>query len=211
MDIERISVLLRPYWQNPTVAQLEQVSAYLQLFLRWNSRMNLTAIRDPEQMVTRHFGESFYLARILAEAGVPGIGKLVDVGSGAGFPGIPLKIFLPSLTLTLIEAQQRKAVFLREVLRTLNLVGDVRNVRAEQFAQENAGLADVVTMRAVERFEDVLPVAGSLVRSAGQFAVLIGAKQVEAVKKLLPKWHFGPLSPIPGAESRGILLMNQVG
>src|SRR5437899_11564442 len=133
--------------------------------------MNLTAIREPEQIVTRHFGESLFLARKLAEIGFLGgssvrdIGgslPVVDVGSGAGFPGIPLKIAYPNITLTLIEAQQRKAVFLKEVLRALHLDIEVKNVRAEDFVRTDPGLADLVTLRAVEKCEGIVPVAARL-------------------------------------------------
>lgn len=178
--------------------------------------MNLTAIRDPEEIVVRHFGESFYLARKLSEMrllpasseGGAALG-VVDVGSGAGFPGIPLKIARPDITLTLVEAQQRKAVFLREVLRALNLDANVKNSRAEELARAGSLSADLVTMRAVEKFEAVLPAAGQLVRPTGHLAVLIVEGQVDPAKNLLKGWGLAPLWPIPGGKSRVILLANQ--
>src|SRR6202051_2168238 len=101
-------------------SQLDAIQAYLDLLLRWNAKLNLTAIRDPEELVTRHFGESLFAARHLFPVGAS-LGPEIDVGSGAGFPGFPLKLWSPSLVLTLIESNQRKATFLREVLRTLKL------------------------------------------------------------------------------------------
>jgi 16S rRNA (guanine527-N7)-methyltransferase len=214
-----LATLLRPYIESLSPQQLEQVSKYIDILMRWNAKMNLTAIRDPENIVMRHFGESFYLARKLAEWGISrrsadtgeGSAKVVDVGSGAGFPGIPLKIACPSVGLTLVEAQQRKAVFLKEVLRALELEAEVINVRAEELARSRAESADVVTLRAVERFEAVLPTAARLVRPKGHLAFLVGSGQVETAQNLLRHWSFAPPEAIPGAKSRVILLANQGG
>lgn len=123
MDTVRIAELLRPFIGEAELPplRLEQLHTYLELLLRWNARINLTAVRDPEQMVTRHFGESLFAARVLLEDRRCHALTLADVGSGAGFPGIPLKLFAPELELTLIESQGKKATFLREVLRALHL------------------------------------------------------------------------------------------
>jgi 16S rRNA (guanine527-N7)-methyltransferase len=213
-----VAALLSPYVEDLTPSQLDLVSKYVDILLRWNARMNLTAIRDPEQIVVRHFGESFYLARRLAEAGAlpmatkdGAASRVVDVGSGAGFPGIPLKIARPGITLTLVEAQQRKAVFLKEVLRSLNLDAEVKNIRAEELARTGSVSADVVTLRAVEKFESILPVSASFVGRDGQLAILIGTSQAGQAQKLLENWTFAPLFPVPGSNSRVILLANQGG
>ena len=210
-----LSSLLRPYIENLTTAQLDQVSTYIDILLRWNAKMNLTAVREREQIVTRHFGESFFLARRLSEEGALGRGTgnkvVVDVGSGAGFPGVPLKIACPNITLTLVEAQQRKTVFLKEVLRALHLDVEVKNVRAEDMVRAHRGFADIVTLRAVEKFEVILPIASQLARSEGKLALLIGREQVTSAEKMLPNWRFGPLLAIPGSENRVIALGNQVG
>src|SRR5271167_2245380 len=122
MDAVRIAELLQPFAE-PHMLSPElsaQLESYLDLLLRWNARINLTAVRDPEQVVTRHFGESLFAARVLfAES--PKSATLADVGSGAGLPGIPIKLFAPGIALTLIESHQKKATFLREVIRTLEL------------------------------------------------------------------------------------------
>src|SRR5208283_62160 len=136
MDSARISVLLEPFLDAAlSPAQLDQVSTYIDLLLRWNARINLTAIRDPEQIVPRHFGESLFLARHLfpAHASEPGTqARVIDLGSGAGFPALPLKIWAPEVHLKLIEANHKKAAFLREVVRSLRLTGvDVIAERAE--------------------------------------------------------------------------------
>jgi 16S rRNA (guanine527-N7)-methyltransferase len=214
-----LAALLSPFVENLSPLQLEQVSKYTEILLRWNARMNLTAIREPENIVIRHFGESFYLSRKLSELGVlrgdGGVGgqspKVVDIGSGAGLPGIPLKIARPEVALTLVEAQQRKAVFLKEVLRALCLDAEVMNVRAEELARVRQGWADLVALRAVEKFKKILPVSARFVRPRGHLAVLVGSGQIEAAQDLLRDWNFDPPMAIPGSRSRVILLANQPG
>ncbi len=210
MDSASIPDLLRPYDVSLTSVQIEQISTYIEILLRWNVKMNLTAVREPEQIVKRHFGESVFLARQLFHRNLlPDGAIVVDVGSGAGFPGIPLKIACPQIALTLIEAHGRKAVFLKEVLRAINLDAEVKNERAEVFSRLAAHSADIVTLRAVEKFEAVLPVAAQILNSTGKLALLIGKQQVPIAQNLLKHFHFEPLLPIPGAENRGIVLMNQ--
>src|SRR3974390_1180657 len=144
MDAARISTLLEPYIAAPLPpATLDRISTYIDLLLRWNARTNLTAVRNPEEIVTRHFGESLFAARSLFPAinseapralepqssmlpsadGSPALSTLIDVGSGAGFPGIPIHMFVPGLRTTLIEAHHKKVAFLREVIRVLTLTG----------------------------------------------------------------------------------------
>src|SRR5437899_2456714 len=119
MDAARIAALLHPFVERtlPEV-QLRQISTYIDLLLRWNARITLTAILDPDEIVTRHFGESFFLARHLfpepddrgTVPSPPSVGtRVLDIGSGAGFPGLPLKIWAPSISLTLVESNHKKA------------------------------------------------------------------------------------------------------
>lgn len=213
---ERIAELLTPFLDAPLAdAQLDRLAAYLELLLRWNARFNLTAVRDPENIVIRHFGESLFAARHLLPPGATAR-PWIDVGSGAGFPGLPGKIYHPGIRMTLIEAQHKKAVFLREVVRALRLDGvEVLAVRAENCALR----ADVVTLRAVERFDQVLPVAASLLRAtttsdqpaesiAGppRLALLIGAAQQPRAQELLPSFTWLPPLPIPESRARILLV-----
>ena len=196
MDPARIAELLRPFTGDAELPanMLEQFRLYLDLLLRWNARVNLTAVRDPEKIVTRHFGESIFAARML-DAQVAGPITLADVGSGAGFPGIPIKLWSPHIELTLIESRNKKATFLREALRTLKLDrSQVFCGRAEQWGQTT----DLVTLRAVEQFERALPVAATLVRPGGRLCLLIGSSQLKSVQELSGQqwtWHV-PL-PVP--------------
>ena len=210
----RIAELLAPFLQalpgpptSLTEAQLEKVSAYLDLLLRWNARINLTAVRDPESMVTRHFGESFFAARQLLarsqESAVRGQVRIIDFGSGAGFPGLPLKIFAPAIALTLIESSRKKAAFLKEVVRALALtVVDVFAGRGEDFTS----IADLVTLRAVERYERALGIGARLVAPAGRLALLIGSPQAACTPQLLPTFSWQPPIPIPQSSARVLLV-----
>src|SRR5262245_13090123 len=118
MEQTRIAALLAPFMQTSLDSrQLEQFTTYLEQLLKWNARINLTAVRDAEQIVGRHFGESLFAAEHLLRD--HSVHTAVDVGSGAGFPGLPLAIFAPQVNVTLIESQNKKATFLKEVVRSL--------------------------------------------------------------------------------------------
>ena len=212
MTQKRIAELLAPFLGEArlSVEQLGAIECYVELLQKWNSKMNLTSVRNPESIVTRHFGEALFAARNLFPASgrgsVASANSAVDVGSGAGFPGVPLKIWQPSLQLTLIESNQRKAVFLKEVARALAL-SEVRVLaeRAEAVAEASPGQFDVVTFRAVERFEQTLAVARRLVMPAGRLALLIGASQERSARSTAGvRWN--PPLPVPESSSRILLV-----
>jgi 16S rRNA (guanine527-N7)-methyltransferase len=197
LEPQQISDLLLPYLEGHPLAvdQIAEISTYIDLMLKWNRVINLTAIRQPEQVVRRHFGESLFAARhLLAPEAADSV---IDLGSGAGFPGVVLKIFAPSIRLTLVESHGKKATFLRELSRTLHL-SDVQVVleRAERL-QDRAAL---ITFRAVEKFESILCTAALLVAPGGRLGALIGAGQLAAAASSLPgRWQS---VAIPESESR---------
>jgi 16S rRNA (guanine527-N7)-methyltransferase len=212
METARIAELLAPFTggDTPVPRLLEALQRYLDLLLRWNARVNLTAVRDPETIVTRHFGESLFAARILLRGREGAAAStLADVGSGAGFPGVPMKLFAPQLELTLIEAHSKKAVFLREVVRSLGLG------RAEVFcgrAEHWGKTADLVTLRAVEQFERALPVAAKLVAEDGRLGLLIGAGQVSIAQEVLGEhWRWSEPAVVPLSEARVVLAAERGG
>jgi 16S rRNA (guanine527-N7)-methyltransferase len=165
LAVEEIGELLLPFsGQRLSSKDLGLFQGYLQLILKWNAKFNLTAIREPEQIVTRHFGEGVFAARYVPE----GARTLMDLGSGAGIPGIPLQIVHPKLAVTLVEAQQKKASFLREAVRQLGLSSSVRAERAERIDDK----FDVVALRAVEKMDEMLPVAARCLKDTGSLLVL---------------------------------------
>ncbi len=143
-------ILLRSGLEALPPGALEQLEAYLGLLETWNARMNLTGIRNREEMIDRHLVESVFVAQKLPEK----IGSLLDVGSGAGLPGIPIAICRPEIRVSLAEAKSKKCAFLREALRETGLNCEVLQGWAERTA---AGRGfDAVVMRAVERMPQVL-------------------------------------------------------
>ncbi len=227
MNPARIAELLQPFLaathdQRLTANDLQIISTYIDLLLRWNACINLTAIREPEEIVTRHFGESLFAAAHLfpkiAPSAVPserssGVGlkqtstinhRVVDIGSGAGFPGLPIKIWTPKIQLTLIESNQKKATFLREVVRTLTLT-DV-NVFSKRAEDHPPGQADTVTLRAVENFQSILPAATRLLSQTGRLALLIGEAQQPATHALTPDFKWQSPIQIPQSSNRILLV-----
>ncbi len=226
MDTSRITDLLVPFLEEPlTSTQLDQISTYIDLLNRWNSRVNLTAIRTPEEIVTRHFGESLFAARHLfplcaqipvektkelnvAES-LPSPGLLVDIGSGAGFPGLPIKLWSPQTRVTLIESNHKKVAFLREVIRALTLTDiDVFPGRAEEFPQASAA---TITLRAVERFDQILPtalglLAPGLLAPSSRLALLISKPQLPPAQAVTPRLHWLPPIPIPQSERKVVAI-----
>src|SRR5262249_54207567 len=181
--------------------QLQSIRTYLDLLIRWNSKINLTAVREPEEIITRHFGESLFAATRLFPK--PDAVSVIDVGSGAGFPGIPIKIWNDGVELILIESNRKKGVFLREVARALNLKQvSVLVARAET----STSRANVVTLRAVERFDQVLPVARQLLAPSGRLTILIGEAQIPAAHASLPDLNWQKPTPIPMSSSRVVLV-----
>ena len=212
MDATRISALLERFLDRElSPAQLDQISMYIDLLLRWNARINLTAVRDPESIVTRHFGESLFLARrLLSAPDLSGplttdhrpLPTVLDIGSGAGFPALPMKIWAPHMSLTMIESNHKKAAFLREVSRTLTLTDiNVIAERAETLV-DRLPPADLVTLRAVEKFETVVPLATRFLAPHGRLAFLIGTSQLKFLTALTPAISWLPPIPIPNSSSR---------
>lgn len=202
---DRIQELLTPFLAGETLfrSQIEGLQTYLDLLLKWNAKINLTSVRDPEEVVVRHFGESLFAARHLFLESSPI--SVIDVGSGAGFPGIPIKIWNESIEIVLVDSNVKKSAFLREVTRALNLKGvTVESKRAEGLF----ATADLVTLRAVERFNQILPTAHRLLRSAGRLALLIGEAQIEVAKTVLPDLNWADAIKIPVSNNRVLLVGN---
>lgn len=176
---------------------LEVLDQYLEVLLEWNARTNLTAIRDPEEIVRRHFGESLFLATHVS-GGLSTGAEVLDFGSGAGFPGLPLQLYRPDLRVFLAESQNKKSAFLREVARTLGVKATVWPRRVEQLPTDQQFA--LVTLRAVDRMDDAATEAKQRLAPGGRIA-LLGTVDEEA-----PFWGSSQSDdyPIPGLN-RGVL------
>ena len=179
--------------------QLAQFERHLSLIIRWNARTNLTAIRYDNGILSRHFLESIVCAHALPS----GIRTLLDFGSGAGFPGIPIAIIHPEIAVTLAESQGKKAAFLQEALRVLNLPAKVHTGRAEALSS----VFEAVTLRAVDKMEGAVEAAARLTAASGWLILMTTETEQEKLKLAAGagfRWN-DPVG-LPGGESRIVLL-----
>jgi 16S rRNA (guanine527-N7)-methyltransferase len=198
-----IAEILQPYIFVPSLSPIiyDQLARYLELLLKWNARMNLTAIREPEEVVRRHFGESLFAAQHLNALGDP-CETLLDFGSGAGFPGIPIQLFHPRLNVTLAESQNKKATFLRETIRTLGLKTLVWADRVEAIPPGRR--FDVVTLRAVDNMPEAIAAA---VPRVGDRMLLLTTSGQQLDR--LPGFSYSPGINIPASDTQQLLFLTR--
>ncbi len=198
LDPARLRQLLEPFALDLSPTQAHQVLVYLDLLLRWNQKINLTSVRDPEQCVTRHFGESLFLSRHIELRG-----DLLDIGSGAGFPGLALKIACPETNVTLLEPVAKKRAFLKEVVRACGFTQiSVRAERLEDWTRlAKPESYDFATMRAVGNLELNIPLAVQCLRPDGILLLWLTRDQAASLASINSglAWT-GPL-PIPLTRS----------
>ncbi len=163
-----------------TDKQIHEYKVYAQLLKEWNNVMDLTAICEEEAIIEKHFYDSLLSVRNVKYD----CQKILDIGSGAGFPGLVLKIAFPSLRMTLLEPTSKRVKFLNEVINVLNLK-DVHavNLRAEEFIEGNRELFDLVTARAVSKLNILLELAIPFLKVNGKFIALKGSKVEEEIKE----------------------------
>jgi 16S rRNA (guanine527-N7)-methyltransferase len=180
--------------------QVEQIQQYTKTLWAWNDKVNLTAIRDPLEVLYRHFCESMFGSALLPVENC----RLADVGSGGGFPGLPLKIIRPDLQLCLVESNVKKATFLAELIRELRLT-DARVLvsRYEELGEEIAPL-DVVCSRALGDFPNFLAWAASPSVSAKQVLLWLGGRDLDEVRAQ-PSWTWSEPVSIPKSLQRFLL------
>jgi 16S rRNA (guanine527-N7)-methyltransferase len=172
----RLNSLLRREGLPALATSIEdRFDVYLSLIVRWNARTNLTAVRDEDEIVWRHFVES-----IACAAAVPrDVRTLLDFGSGPGFPGIPIALCRPEIAVTLAESQKKKAAFLREVVRTLKLSTNVYGGRAENLTTT----FDCVALRAVDQMLSAVSAASRLVSPSGWIMIMTTGAEFRSVRK----------------------------
>jgi 16S rRNA (guanine527-N7)-methyltransferase len=204
---DSIAELLEPYVSLPIgraegaaasgidwVGMYSQFVIYLDLILKWNARINLTAIRTPEEIVRRHFGESLFAGAYLGTCRT-----LLDFGSGAGFPGIPIQLLRPEVRVTLAESHGRKAAFLHEVVRSLGLPSEVWTGRVE--AMPATRHFDAVALRAVDEMDRAVREAGLRARER---VLIMGTAHQPIYSGLTENFDIDELVPLPGSDS-GVL------
>jgi len=181
--------------------QVACIQSFIRMLRQWNEKLNLTAIRDPLEILHRHFCESMFAATAIP---LPP-GRLADIGSGPGFPGLPLKIIQPELDVFLVESNIKKGTFIAEVIRELGLNGArVLISRYEELGEEVAPL-DYVCSRALGEFESFLNWAGSDRVAAGKVVLWVGGRDLEDVRKS-PLWDWQEPIAIPNSLRRFLLV-----
>jgi len=198
---EIIRRALRDFQITLSDAQVTCIQQYTRILQHWNEKLNLTAIKDPLEILHRHFCESMYAA-----VAVPiNSGRLADIGSGPGFPGLPLKILRPELQLVLVESNIKKGTFLAEVIRELGLLNARALIsRYEELGEELAPL-DFVCSRAVGEFGPFLDWAASDVVSAGRVILWIGGRDLDEARKSV-QWDWQEPIPVPQSLRRYLLV-----
>jgi 16S rRNA (guanine527-N7)-methyltransferase len=196
-----IASTLGSYSFVPTNAQCDSIRKYIALLVRWNAKVSLTTVIDPIEILRFHFGESLFATSVVHIDK----GRLADVGSGAGFPGMALVLANPQLEVTLIESNAKKAAFLAEVARELGLTKvRVFRERMQDVCPQALGF-DFITARALGNHDELLSWARSSLISAGKLALWLGRSEILRISSVESfTWQDPAL--IPQSEGRFILI-----
>src|SRR5689334_19930988 len=201
LDESRARILLEPFDLRLSSDQIRQILVYLELLRRWNPRINLTAVRSAEEALTRHFGESLILSRLTKIEG-----NLLDIGSGAGFPGLALQVVFPGVATTLLEPVAKKRAFLKEVVRSCGFESvEVRPERLHEFvATARCERFSAITARAVGHFYQLVPEAIKVLNPGGKLYLWVGHKQGNDLLQSCGDVEWGSPIPIPLGREREI-------
>jgi len=198
---ETIRRALNDFQISPDEHQVVCIQQYIRILRQWNEKLNLTAIRDPLEILYRHFCESMFAA-----VSVPiNFGRLADIGSGPGFPGLPLKILRPELELFLVESNLKKGTFLAEVIRELGLANTRVLINRYEDLGEDLAPLDYVCTRALGEFGPFLKWAASDQVSAGRLILWIGGRDLEEVRKSA-QWEWQEPIAVPHSLRRYLLV-----
>jgi 16S rRNA (guanine527-N7)-methyltransferase len=192
---------LMPFGIVAAPAKTESIRRYISLLLEWNQKISLTGLSDPAEIVSRHFGESWFVTKLVGlEAG-----RLADVGSGAGFPGLALKVLCPGLEIMLIEQNKKKSAFLAEVIRALSLEGvSVIASAYEDWSVPRASL-DFVTARAIGQYPRFLKWAAPVLKPSGRAVLWLGDEESNHLQSK-PGWSWNLPERIPLSLRRQVLI-----
>jgi 16S rRNA (guanine527-N7)-methyltransferase len=188
---------------NVTVAPslTDSIRKYIDLLLLWNQKVNLTSIADPREILSRHFGESLFAASAVPICA----GRLADVGSGAGFPGLALKLLVPDLEVFLIESVMKKATFLLEVVRQLNLTGVKVVVSRFEDLRDTLAPLDFICARALGDYGQLLDWARYNLNVSGKVVLWLGTEEAKRISSL-HGWNWRESMAIPGSLRRCLLV-----
>jgi len=195
-----IRAALQPYGVSLGEAQVEAIRRYASILLLWNQKLNLTSLRNPTEILGRHFGESLFALAVVPVSS----GRLADVGSGAGFPGLALKAARPELDVHLIESNSKKAVFLTEVARTLGVRVEIHRGRYQELRPDPHSF-DFVTTRALGDPRLVLRWARATLKETGRVVLWLGAGDAARTSSSL-NWTWREPIPIPQSLRRVLLI-----
>lgn len=168
--------------------QIEKFSRYLELLIQWNQKINLTSLKTPQEIIIKHFLDSISCIKVINKnLNIEGI-SIIDVGTGAGFPGIPIKITCPSISLSLLEARKKKIIFLKKIIEEMNFQQvEILDGRAEVFGKSPnyREKYDIALSRAVAPLNTLSEYCLPLVRVGGLFVAQKGRSYNEEIDKAL--------------------------
>ncbi len=197
---QEIITTLEIYGVNADRDLCDKIRAYIALLLKWNQKISLTTVTNPNEILRFHFGESLFAV----SATQIQKSRLADVGSGAGFPGLAIRLIVESGDFALIESNAKKAAFLSEVVRELHLSGvAVFRGRMEDFDRGRPKF-DYITARAIGQFEEVLKWAHQCLNPTGKVILWLGEEDVSVISTT-PSWNWNAAIKIPRSERRFLL------
>jgi len=201
LSLQEIRRILSVFSLDPSQEQAVKIAQYVQLLLQWNRSVSLTSVTNSAEILSRHFGESIFAASVAAIEK----GRLADVGSGAGFPGLAIKIMRPDLDVVLIEPNKKKAAFLWEVVRGLKLSPvEILTSRFEESIFVDADKFDFITARALGALPDLLDWSKKSLAEQGQVVLWLGMEDLTRISKL-NDWVWTPGVRIPDSQRRFLL------
>jgi len=202
----QIDAILKGYGCLSFVGLADKILVYIELLVRWNRTISLTTVSDPLEIVKFHFGESLFAASQFEMQK----SRLADVGTGAGFPGLPLALAIPSLQVTLIESNAKKCAFLAEVIRKLQIANaTIFQGRMVSLSNENRDF-DFVTARALGHFEELLEWAKAHLATGGKLLLWLGAEDAAELSRQID-WRWQTPIKIPETSRRVLLIGEPVG